>query len=159
MDFNLRQASTGRVRIAADKELPDLNKEGQRTIQSSQDLSRLAGSWKVCFLDYLHRVILRNRMRHLEAGRWHTVWTVTTKPYKGAHFATFPPDLMEPCILAGAPVDGVVLDLFLGSGTTAMVAKKLGRQYLGIELNPEYMKLAHTRITTAQALELDRRAA
>jgi DNA modification methylase len=88
-----------------------------------------------------------------------SVWTVTTKPYKGAHFATFPPDLIEPCILAGAPVDGVVLDPFLGSGTTAMVAKKLGRQYLGIELNPEYMKLAHTRITTAQALELDRRAA
>jgi hypothetical protein len=71
MDFNLLQASTGRVRIAADKELPDLTKEGHRTIQSSHGLSRLAGSWKVCFLDYLQGVILRNRMRHLEAGRWH----------------------------------------------------------------------------------------
>jgi DNA modification methylase len=75
-----------------------------------------------------------------------SVWTVTTKPYKGAHFATFPPDLIEPCILAGAPLAGVVLDPFLGSGTTAMVAKNLGRQYLGIELNPEYVKMAQARL-------------
>jgi len=72
MDFNLLQASTGRVRIAADKEFPDLNKEGQRTIQVSQSLSRLTGSWKVCFLECLQGVILRNGMRHLEAARWHT---------------------------------------------------------------------------------------
>jgi hypothetical protein len=72
MDYNLLQASTGRVRIAADKELPDLNKEGQRTIQSSQSLSRLTGSWKVYFLDCLQGVILRNGMRHLEAARWNT---------------------------------------------------------------------------------------
>ena len=72
MDFNLLQASTGRVRIAADKELPDLTKGGHRTIQSSQGLSRLAGSWKVCFLECLQGVILRNGMRHLEAARWHT---------------------------------------------------------------------------------------
>ena len=71
MDFNLLQAFAGRVRIAADKELPDLNK-GQRTIQSSQGLSRLTGSWKVCFLVCLQGVILRNGMRHLEAARWHT---------------------------------------------------------------------------------------
>jgi hypothetical protein len=71
MAFNLLQASTGRVRIAADKELPDF-KEGQRTIQSSQGLSKLTGSWKVCFLEYLQGVILRNGMRHLEAARWHT---------------------------------------------------------------------------------------
>jgi DNA modification methylase len=78
-----------------------------------------------------------------------SVWTVTTKPFKGAHFATFPPDLIEPCILAGAPVAGVVLDPFLGSGTTAMVAKQLGRSYVGIDLNPEYLKLAHERIDGA----------
>src|ERR1700726_309446 len=60
MDFNLLQASTGRVRIAADKELPDLTKEGQRTIRSSQGLSRLIGPWKVCFLECLQGVILRN---------------------------------------------------------------------------------------------------
>jgi hypothetical protein len=72
MDYGLLLASTGRVRIAADTELPDLNKEGQRTIQSSQGLSRLAGSWKVCFLECLQGVILRNGMGHLEAAPWHT---------------------------------------------------------------------------------------
>jgi hypothetical protein len=72
MDYNLLQASTGRVQIAADTELPDLNKKGQRTIQSSQSLSRLTASWKVCFLECLQGVILRNGMRHLEAARWHT---------------------------------------------------------------------------------------
>lgn len=75
-----------------------------------------------------------------------SVWTVTTKPYKAAHFATFPPDLIKPCILAGCPEGGTVLDPFLGSGTTAMVAQKNGCNCIGIELNPEYVKLAKRRI-------------
>jgi DNA modification methylase len=75
-----------------------------------------------------------------------SVWTVTTKPYKGAHFATFPPDLIEPCILAGSKPGDFVLDPFLGSGTTGMVAQKFSRDFIGIELNPEYMKLAEARI-------------
>ena len=66
-----------------------------------------------------------------------SVWIVTTKPYKGAHFATFPPDLIRPCIRAGAPFGAIILDPFLGSGTTAAVATQLGRSYLGIELNPD----------------------
>lgn len=74
------------------------------------------------------------------------VWTVTTKPYKGSHFATFPPDLIEPCILAGSRVGGVVLEPFMGSGTTCMVAKQNGRGYIGIELNTEYVELAKKRI-------------
>ncbi len=73
------------------------------------------------------------------------VWTVTTKPYKGAHFATFPPDLIEPCILAGCPADGIVLDPFAGSGTTGMVAKQHGRKFILIELNEEYVKLCEDR--------------
>jgi DNA modification methylase len=77
-----------------------------------------------------------------------SVWTVTTKPYSGAHFAVFPTELIEPCILAGAPVGGIVLDPFMGSGTTAQVAQDLGRQYIGCELNPEYGKLQKKR--TAQ---------
>jgi len=77
-----------------------------------------------------------------------SVWTVTTKPYSGAHFAVFPTELIEPCILAGAPVGGIVLDPFMGSGTTAQVAQDLGRQYLGCELNPDYGKLQKKR--TAQ---------
>jgi len=68
-----------------------------------------------------------------------SVWTVTPKAYKEAHFATYPPDLIEPMILAGCPRGGVVLDPFIGSGTTGLVARNLGRDYLGIELNPEYI--------------------
>jgi len=75
-----------------------------------------------------------------------SVWTVTTKPYEGAHFAVFPQDLIEPCIMAGAPVGGVVLDPFMGSGTTAQVAQNLGRKYLGCELNPEYKSLQDKRL-------------
>jgi DNA modification methylase len=83
-----------------------------------------------------------------------SVWTVTTKPYAGAHFAVFPSDLIEPCILAGAPVGGIVLDPFMGSGTTAQVAQTLGRQYLGCELNPEYEALQKKRLSQ-MSLSLD----
>ena len=76
-----------------------------------------------------------------------SVWSVPTRPYKGAHFATFPPDLIEPCILAGSRVGDIVLDPFMGSGTTAAVAIKHGRQYIGCELNPDYGPLQEARIS------------
>lgn len=79
-----------------------------------------------------------------------SVWTVTTKPYKGAHFATFPPDLIRPCILAGSPEGGTVLDPFTGSGTTGMVSVSEGRSFVGIELNPDYIKLAEERIANGK---------
>jgi DNA modification methylase len=75
-----------------------------------------------------------------------SVWTVTNKPYKGAHFACFPPDLIEPCILAGSREGDIVLDPFMGSGTTAMVAKKHNRNYLGCELHEDYASLQTDRI-------------
>jgi DNA modification methylase len=75
-----------------------------------------------------------------------SVWTVNTKPYAGAHFAVFPTDLIEPCILAGAPIGGIVLDPFMGSGTTAQVAQDLGRKYLGCELNQDYEPLQKKRL-------------
>ena len=78
-----------------------------------------------------------------------SVWNVATKPYKEAHFATFPPELIEPCILAGAPTGGMVLDPFGGSGTTGMVSEQLGRNATLIELNPEYIKIAENRISHA----------
>jgi DNA modification methylase len=78
-----------------------------------------------------------------------SVWTVNTRPYRGAHFATFPPALIEPCILAGCPKGGTVLDPFGGSGTTAEVALKNGRNVVLNELNPEYIKLAEVRIAEA----------
>ena len=77
-----------------------------------------------------------------------SVWTVATKPYKGAHFAAFPPDLIEPCILAGSRPGDVVLDPFMGSGTTGQVATDLGRQFIGCELNPAYIELHDMRRTT-----------
>lgn len=80
-----------------------------------------------------------------------SVWSVATRPYKGAHFATYPPDLIRPCVLAGCPVGGLVLDPFNGSGTTGAVAVENGRRYLGIELNAEYIKLAHERIGKAES--------
>lgn len=76
-----------------------------------------------------------------------SVWTVTTQPYSEAHFATFPPKLVEPCILAGCPEGGTVLDPFNGAGTTGLVATRLHRNYIGIELNQEYIAMAERRIT------------
>lgn len=72
--------------------------------------------------------------------------TITTKPYSGAHFATFPPDLIEPCILAGCPPGGTVLDPFGGAGTTGLVADRLQRNAILIELNPDYALMARERI-------------
>jgi DNA modification methylase len=74
------------------------------------------------------------------------VWTITTKPCKDAHFATFPKDLIEPCIKAGCPEGGVVLDPFGGAGTTGIVAKQFNRTAILIELNPEYIEIAKKRI-------------
>lgn len=75
-----------------------------------------------------------------------SVWTVTTKPFKDAHFATFPEDLIVDCIKAGCPEGGIVLDPFMGAGTTAVVAKKLNRNYIGFELNESYIKIANDRL-------------
>lgn len=75
-----------------------------------------------------------------------SVWTIPTQGYEGAHFATFPEALVEPCILAGCPVGGTVLDIFFGSGTTGQVAQRLGRKFIGIELNRKYEPLQRTRL-------------
>ncbi|MGM0843316.1 MAG: DNA-methyltransferase [Bacillota bacterium] len=75
-----------------------------------------------------------------------TVWNINTKPFKEAHFAVFPPALVEPCILAGSRPDSIVLDPFFGSGTVGEVAMEKGRKCLGIELNPEYGEIARKRI-------------
>jgi DNA modification methylase len=80
------------------------------------------------------------------------VWTVATKPYKEAHFATFPPDLIRPCVRAGCPVGGTVLDPFAGAGTTGLVALEEGRDFLGIELNPEYVTLIEKRLAPLLAV-------
>ncbi|MEK7092029.1 MAG: site-specific DNA-methyltransferase [Patescibacteria group bacterium] len=82
-----------------------------------------------------------------EVGRnKRSVWTITTKPFAEAHFATFPEALIIPMVKAGCPLKGIVLDIFMGAGTTAKVAKEFGRNYVGIELNPEYIKIAERRL-------------
>jgi len=83
-----------------------------------------------------------------------TVWTIPTRPYKGAHFATYPPALVEPCIKAGCPPTGVVLDPFVGSGTTLLVARSLGRSAIGLDLS-----FAYLRDQATPRLELDKLSA
>lgn len=74
------------------------------------------------------------------------VWFINTEPFSEAHFATFPPKLIEPCVIAGCPVGGTVLDPFSGAGTTGLVAKKHGRNFIGVELNPDYIRMAEKRL-------------
>lgn len=81
-----------------------------------------------------------------------SVWTIPTKPNPEAHFATFPPDLITPMILAGCPVGGVVLDPFMGSGTTALTARQHGRNFIGCDLNPEYVAIARRRLNRPHAI-------
>jgi site-specific DNA-methyltransferase (adenine-specific) len=89
----------------------------------------------------------RARLKMLGKGRnKRSVWTIGTTAFAGNHFAVFPPRLIETPVLAGCPPNGIVLDPFIGSGTTAEVAKKLNRNFIGIEINPEYVKLARNRI-------------
>lgn len=80
--------------------------------------------------------------------RKRSVWEVTTKPYKGAHFAVYPSKLIEPCILAGSEKEDIILDPFMGSGTTAIVAKQLGRNYIGCELHCDYENLIEQRLSS-----------
>lgn len=79
------------------------------------------------------------------------VWDINTKPFKDAHFAVFPEKLVQPMILSGSPTNGIVLDIFMGSGTTAVVSKRYERNYVGIELNPEYIKIAEKRLKEVQS--------
>lgn len=81
-----------------------------------------------------------------------SVWTITTKPFKGAHFAVMPEALVEPCVLASSRPNDLVLDPFTGSGTVGVVALKHGRDFIGTELNPEYAEIARNRIESSQPM-------
>lgn len=105
-------------------------------------LSKYAGVEK----DFaLHSGFMRGTDAYLDRNK-RSVWTVTTKPFSEAHFATFPEDLIVDCIKAGCPENGIVLDPFMGAGTTALVAAKLNRNFIGIELNEKYIKIAERRL-------------
>jgi DNA modification methylase len=95
--------------------------------------------------DQMQKVWGANGMRNRRS-----VWTITTKPFKEAHFATFPPEIPEICIKAGSKPGDIILDPFSGSGTTGNVAERLGRKYIGIELNPAYSEMGEKRIDAAR---------
>jgi len=92
----------------------------------------------------------RDEYYHKEGRNKRDVWQVTTQPFPEAHFAVYPPDLIRPCVKAGCPEDGVVLDPFFGAGTTGLVAKEQGKDYIGIELNKDYIEMAKDRIKEVQ---------
>lgn len=100
--------------------------------------------------DPKHATKSGNVSKEYEKANKRSVWSVPTKPYRGAHFATFPTELIEPCILAGSRQNDVVLDPFMGSGTTAQVAVQNGRRYMGCELNESYAVLQQERLTNLQ---------
>lgn len=102
----------------------------------------------------------RTRMAGLKANNYETrnkrdVWTINTKPFKGAHFAVMPEALVEPCILAGSKEEDIVLDPFTGSGTVGVVALRYGRSFIGTELNPEYAEIAYQRIGIGQDMFIE----
>jgi len=86
------------------------------------------------------------KVTHPKGRNKHSVWSISTQPFPEAHFATFPEKLIIPCIKAGCPEGGIVYDPFMGAGTTALVALKLGRKFIGSELNPDYIEIANKRI-------------
>jgi DNA modification methylase len=94
----------------------------------------------------IHNGLTRERKMEYEMRNKRSVWTVITTPYKEAHFAVYPEKLIVPCIKAGCPQGGIVLDPFMGAGTTGVVARKLNRNYIGFELNADYIKIAEKRI-------------
>ena len=103
--------------------------------------------------DGIHTEKMGERFVNPKGRNRRSVWTITTSPYKGAHYATFPPKLIEPMILAGCPAGGIVLDPFVGSGTTVMVANHLGRKGIGLDLNFKYLKdNAKERLATVQPI-------
>ena len=116
-------------------------------IRMAQDIGRQAGSYRQPGksngpLKPGGDGVVRNRR---------SVWSVCPAYFKGAHFAVFPEKLVEPCVLAGCPESGTVLDPFAGSGTTGVVAKRLGRNFIGVELNPEYRAMALERIARTES--------
>ncbi len=96
-----------------------------------------------------HMEVMGARFANPKGRNKRSVWNVNPKPFRGAHFATFPEGLVTPMILAGCPRGGLVLDPFIGAGTTAVAARRLGRNYLGIELNPEYIEIAERRLAAS----------
>lgn len=115
---------------------PTVTKDNSRRNRDETKLNNTPGRSKIAGL----------KTNNYDTRNKRSVWTISSRPFKEAHFATFPEDLIVPMVRAACPRGGLILDPFMGAGTTAVVAKKLGRNYIGIELNPEYIKIAEKRI-------------
>jgi site-specific DNA-methyltransferase (adenine-specific) len=109
-------------------------------------LPRYGGKKYTAYPEMFFRTKSENAYDYKPYRNKRSVWAVATKPYKEAHFATFPVDLIEPCILAGSRPGGLVIDPFCGSGTTGIAALKHGRKFLGIDINPAYCEIAERRL-------------
>lgn len=133
--FNTSHPSSGKNGIHTDK-------MGERFVPKSKNC-QYKGQTPNSF--HLNRE-LGNPDKEYYVRNKRSVWNVNSQPCKEAHFAVFPEMLIQPCILAGSKEGGVILDPFMGSGTTAIVCKKLSRKYVGCELNPEYIKIAEKRL-------------
>ena len=107
--------------------------------QSSARVATLPGDKRETKVEY-------RKYAELKGANRRSVWTISTKPFKEAHFATFPPEIPEICIKAGSKPGDTILDPFSGAATTGLVAERLGREYIGIELNPDYVKMADKRV-------------
>ena len=117
-------------------------------VKESSRRKRQYGDMRIAAINPKTEAASRRRM--LERGRnKRCVWKIATRPFKGNHFAVFPPELIETPILAGCPEGGIVLDPFSGAGTTALVAKRLNRRFIGIELNPKYVRMSKQRLHAA----------
>jgi DNA modification methylase len=130
--------------IAEESEYPEDNRKAR---QAPADYAAMMGA-----SGQLRAVINPANARTYPTRNRRSVWNIATQPFPEAHFATFPEALVEPCIKAGCPVGGTVLDPFSGSGTTGVVALKQGRSYVGCELNPEYVQMSRRRLADVAPL-------
>jgi DNA modification methylase len=127
------------------EEVKDKARLRRRLFDLKAKRKRIYGDQRIAAIN--PKTVEASRRRMLKFGRRkRSVWRIAVRPYPGAHFAVYPPDLVETPIKAGCPEGGVVLDPFMGSGTTAQVARKIGRHFIGIELNPDYVKLARQHL-------------
>jgi site-specific DNA-methyltransferase (cytosine-N4-specific) len=127
------------------EELQDRTRLQRRFFNPHTKRKRVYGDDRISAIN--PKSIEASRVRMLRRGRHkRCVWRVATRPYYGDHFAIYPPELIDTPIRAGCPKNGIVLDPFMGSGTTALVARKLGRKFIGVELSPAYARMARARL-------------
>lgn len=126
------------------------NRSHRKTLNNQHEKLIRQEKWKSRFEGY-------EEWKKTNGGRnLRSVWPISTKPFPEAHFATFPPEIPERCIKAGCPKGGTVLDPFFGAGTTGLVAMRLGREFIGIELNPSYCEMAKKRIFGPLIAEIEK---